>query len=114
MIFTLYLSLLITNEIILKSLYTVSKEVKRLVEKNNKTQRYTGVYQELSEILGEQVAKKLYQSFRGQQVVFPMRLYTRDYVKDVLSEQYNGHNLKVLAKEFGYTERYLRTLLKQL
>ncbi len=76
-------------------------------------QQYSGIYQELIELLGVQVVNKLYCNFRGQQIVFPMRLYTREYVIEELHNRYNGNNLKALALEFGYSERYLRTLLKE-
>lgn len=82
-------------------------------KKDGKTQQYAGIYQEMTELIGEQAINKLYQNFRGQQIVFPMRLYNKEYVVKELLERYDGANLKQLALEFGYTERYLRTLIKQ-
>ena len=80
--------------------------------KVKKDQRYAGVYQEMVDLFGPQFVAKLYANYRGQQVVFPMRLYTKEYVAEVLKERYDGTNLKALALEFGYTERYLRTIIK--
>lgn len=75
-------------------------------------QKYSGIYQELIDLLGTQAVSKLYSNFRGQQIVLPMRLYTKEYVLNELKRRYDGKNLGILALEFGYTERYLRTLLK--
>ena len=84
-----------------------------LEQNKDNIQQYSGIYQDLIELLGIQGVNKLYTNFRGQQIVFPMRLYTREYVIDELHNRYNGKNLKALALEFGYSERYLRTLLKE-
>lgn len=77
----------------------------------NSQQKYSGIYQELVDLLGIQAVDKLYKNYRGQQVVFPMRLLTRNYVIAQLHKDFDGTNLKALALEYGYTERYLRTLL---
>ena len=79
--------------------------------KKKNEQKYSGVYQELVELFGVQSVHKLYANYRGQQVVFPMRLYTREYVIQELFDRYDGTNLKALALEYGYTERYLRSLI---
>ena len=39
-----------------------------------KAQHYNGIYHDMFIILGEEVTKKIYQFYRGQQVTFPMRL----------------------------------------
>lgn len=75
--------------------------------------KYAGIYQDLVEMFGISFVHKLYTNYRGQQVVFPMRLYTKEYVVAELLKRYDGHNLKGLALEYGYTERYLHTLLSE-
>ena len=42
---------------------------------------YNKVYQELSDILNDKDVEKIYKNFRGMQVNFPMRLYSRESVK---------------------------------
>ena len=53
----------------------------------------------------------VFQTFRGQQVAFPKRLYKTEYVIDEVRRRYDGTNLKALAKEFDYTDRHLRKLM---
>lgn len=40
-----------------------------------------------------------------------MRLISTNSVKKILSKEYDGTNLKKLAKTYGYTERHLQRLL---
>ena len=39
--------------------------------------KYSGIYKELVDLLGEEDTLKIYENFRGQQVTFPMRIYYR-------------------------------------
>ncbi|SHJ99427.1 Mor transcription activator family protein [Hespellia stercorisuis] len=71
------------------------------------------IYNQLVDIIGVENTEKIYNNLKGQQVTFPMRLYKTEYVLQEIEEKYDGKNLRELAKEYGYTERYLRTLLKK-
>lgn len=44
-----------------------------------KAQDYNGIYSDMVEILGEEITHKMYQYYRGQQVSFLMRLYSKDH-----------------------------------
>lgn len=69
------------------------------------------IYQELAKLIGEEHTLLIYQEFRGQQISCPMRLISTNSVKKILSKEYDGTNLKKLAKTYGYTERHLQRLL---
>ncbi len=71
-----------------------------------------GVYKELAEIIGIDATVAVYKELKGQQVTFPTRLYERNYVIQEVNLRYNGTNLKELAKEFSYTERWIRTFIE--
>ena len=43
---------------------------------------YNGVYEELVELLGLENTLKIHKHFRGQQVNFPMRLYSKEYIEE--------------------------------
>ncbi|NSJ57437.1 Mor transcription activator family protein [Enterocloster clostridioformis] len=51
-------------------------------------------------------------NFRGQQVVFPNKLYSSAYTAQKIREEFNGKNVKELALKYGFTEIWVRTLLK--
>lgn len=74
-------------------------------------QHYNGIYQDMRVILGEEMTQKIYQFYRGQQVTFPMRLYSNQYTIEYLVTHYNGQNLKQLSRELGYTERWIKQLI---
>lgn len=82
------------------------------MSKKNAPSKYLGLYEELAEIVGEQHVKEIYDRFQGQEVSFPMRLFTPEYVVDsVLTD--TDKDLRELAREYGYNEKYLKRLISQ-
>ena len=71
-----------------------------------------GVYAELAELIGIDSTVEIYEHFKGQQITFPIRLYTRDFVITKATSN-KTIPIKRLASEYGYTERRLRQLLKE-
>ncbi len=71
----------------------------------------TGIYAEMAEIIGVENTKMLYENFKGQQVSFPMRLFTKDYILKQVNLN-KDEPIKVQATKYGYTERRLRQLMK--
>ena len=45
--------------------------------KQERTPVYAGVYEEIAEIIGEERIGEFYERFKGQQFVFPMKLYSK-------------------------------------
>lgn len=70
------------------------------------------IYSQLVELIGVENTEKIYNTLKGQQIVFPMRLYKAEFISKEVKRRYNGRNLKELANEYGYTERYLRSFIK--
>lgn len=75
---------------------------------------YASVYREMAEIIGVESTKRLYEDFKGQQITFPQRLYAREYVEEYVKKNYDGKNLKELARKFSYTERHIREMIKKV
>lgn len=75
--------------------------------------KYLGLYAELAEIVGEKNVKEIYKRFQGLEVSFPMRLYSPDYVVSIALEKEGKEELRELAKEYGYNEKYLKRLMNQ-
>lgn len=71
-----------------------------------------GAYSELSEILGIDAVLKLHGKYRGTQLFFPVELFSREFIIMQIIDEYNGHNIKELATKYGYTERWVRQILK--
>lgn len=53
----------------------------------------------------------IHQAYKGLQVTFPKRLYSKEYVKEKVLQEYNGKNLKELSKRYGYSERWIRQMI---
>lgn len=71
------------------------------------------VYKEIAELIGYDDAIILYTHFKGQQITFPVKLFNSDYMVDILKKQYDGTNVKKLARTYGYSERWIKELLKK-
>ncbi|HAT4072365.1 Mor transcription activator family protein [Clostridium perfringens] len=80
---------------------------------NRKSDNYSGIYKDMVEILGEEITLKIYENYKGQQVTFPMRLYSKSYIIEYLIKNYNGKNLKELSRQLGYTSNWLQQVIKK-
>ncbi|NLR31010.1 Mor transcription activator family protein [Levilactobacillus tujiorum] len=70
-------------------------------------------YAQLYELLGEELTEKVYEMYRGRQISFPMRLYNRDKVAEQIVNEYDGHNLAQLTKEYDYSQRWIRQIIQK-
>ena len=89
---------------------------KELIEQENmskKSENYSGIYKDMVEVLGEEITLKIYENYRGQQVTFPMRLYSKSYILEYLNKNYNGKNLKELSRKLGYTCNWLQQVISK-
>lgn len=87
-----------------------------MIEKDGmskKSENYRGIYKDMVEVLGADITLKVYENYKGQQVTFPMRLYSDKYVIDYLSKYYKGKNLKQISRNLGYTCNWLQKVIKR-
>lgn len=71
-------------------------------------------YKELSQLIGEENTIKLFKEYRGTQLAFPMRLVSRESVKQIIKESYPTQTINELAIQTGYSERNIRHLIKEI
>ena len=71
----------------------------------------TTVYAEMAQLIGVDNTIRIYERFKGHQVSMPQRLYSAEYVEDYVKKNYNGKNVKELARKFQYSERRIRQFL---
>lgn len=73
----------------------------------------SGIYKDIAEVIGIDATILLHNHFQGQQITFPKKLYTKDYIiRQVKGESINN-NIKYIANKYGYTERRLRQILRE-
>lgn len=73
-----------------------------------------GIYRELADVIGIEATILLHENFKGQQINLPIKLYTKEYVAKQVKIRNGQVNIKEIAREYGYTERRLRQILKEL
>ena len=76
-----------------------------------KPQNLRNVYMEIAEAYDIETAVKIQKLFGGQQISFPKKLYSSDYVNSYIRKNYNGRNIRELAQRFGLSERRVRQIL---
>lgn len=72
-----------------------------------------GVYKEIARTTNINMAIEMYHLFKGQQIIFPQRLYSRDFISTYVKENYNGCNIRELSKMFDYSDRRIRQILNE-
>lgn len=81
-------------------------------DKALKPEHLCGVYAEIATLLGVDAAWKVHNRFRGTQVTFPVELLSREYLFEQIKQEYNGCNVRELATKYGYTEKWIRKIVK--
>ena len=71
------------------------------------------IYKDISNELGTEVAIAIHNMFKGQQITFPTRLYNSKRVKEVIYMEFDGKNIRELARKYGYSEKTMRRMLKE-
>ena len=71
------------------------------------------VYKDIAEAFGIDIAIQFYQMYKGMQITFPTRLFNSKYVKKRIPIEYDGTNVKQLAKKYGYSEKTIRRMIKE-
>lgn len=78
---------------------------------NKNAKDYKGVYSEMIGVLGEDVVKKIHENYKGQQLTFPMKLYSKEYIERYIYENKDKKNIRELAKELGYSEKWIKSII---
>ncbi len=72
-----------------------------------------GIYNEIASIIGIDATLALYSVYRGQQITFPVNIFTKDFIVSRVVTEYNGTNIKQLATKYGYSEKWIRKMIKE-
>lgn len=87
-----------------------------LLAKNNdsnmKSENLNGAYSELADLLGVDNALLMHSKYRGTQMFFPLELFSKEFIINQIVSEYDGANIRYLATKYGYTEKWIRKILK--
>jgi len=70
------------------------------------------VYRDIADEIGIENALVIYKLFRGTQISFPNRLFSKEYTHKAIINEYNGNNVPQLAQKYNYSERSIWRILK--
>ena len=80
---------------------------------NIKCEYLNGAYSELANLIGIEAVLKIHSAYRGQQITFPVQLFSKEFLKKQIVDEYNGYNIKQLATKYGYSEKWVLQILKE-
>lgn len=78
----------------------------------NESELLNDVYRDISEKLGLDASIEVYRMFKGQQITFPVHLFNAKRIQKEIIKEYDGSNINVLAKKYGYSEKTIRRIIK--
>ncbi len=81
--------------------------------KDIESEYLNGVYNEIANTLGIEAAVTLYSIYRGQQITFPVNLFTSEFIASRIVAEYDGKNIRQLATKYGYSEKWIRKMIKE-
>lgn len=74
---------------------------------------FTGIYAEIAAQIDSETAIKVYRMLQGQMVIFPQKLYNRDYVRSFIREHQGEYTVRELSRMFGYSDRRIRQFIAE-
>lgn len=85
-----------------------------VIEINSNPERYSGIYKELAELLGDNATIKIWKRFSGLNITFPQKLYSKEYRKEYIKEKMHTMKPAEMAKELGLSERRVRQIIVEI
>ena len=85
-----------------------------VIEINSNPERYSGIYKELAELLGDNATIKIWKRFSGLNITFPQKLYSKEYRKEYIKEKMQSMKPAEMAKELGLSERRVRQIIVEI
>ncbi len=77
-------------------------------------EKYSGIYRELAEILGDAATLKVWKRFSGLNITFPQKLYSTEYRKEYIKENMEELKPAEMARILGLTERRIRQIITEI
>ncbi|MBE5826652.1 MAG: hypothetical protein E7307_08450 [Butyrivibrio sp.] len=85
-----------------------------VIDINSNPERYSGVYKELAELVGDAATLKIWKHFSGLNVTFPQKLYSVEFRKEFIMENMEDMKPSDMAKALGLSERRVRQIIGEI
>lgn len=83
------------------------------MEGKEKIPMYNGIYEDMVDYLGLDITIKVFERYKGQQVTFPVKLHSMDYIISQVSDSSNGKEIKDIARKYDYSEQWIRRMIRK-
>lgn len=81
---------------------------------NTEPANLAGVYKEMAEAVGVDIAYEIFKNFKGQQLMFPLKFYSSEFTAQQIIEEYDdGSTVRELVHKFGYSESRIRQIIRE-
>ena len=78
----------------------------------NEAKLFNDVYREIGNVIGLDCALAIYQMYKGQQITFPIHLFNVKRIQGNIIKEYDGTNIRELAKKYDYSEKTIRRMIR--
>ena len=85
--------------------------MKDKINSHNTSDNWHSVYADIANLVGEDNTIKIYRYFRGMNINFPMKLFTKTGLENIIKNEYNGSIVKDLARKYGYSMRHINRIV---
>jgi Mor family transcriptional regulator len=68
-------------------------------------------FEQLVELIGAEAARRVAESFAGENLYIPKRVITTEQYETIRQEFRDGATYRGLARRYGYSERYIRNII---
>lgn len=70
-------------------------------------------YRRIYDLLGPDGLLTIYENFKGEEINLAVHLYDRQKVRLKVIEEFNGSNADALARRYGFTKRWVRSVINE-
>ncbi len=81
---------------------------------NSNPDRYSGVYKEMADLLGDAAAVKIWKRFSGLNISFPQRLYSKEFTRQFIEENMGTMRPHDIARNVNLSERRVRQIINEI
>lgn len=85
-----------------------------VIDINSNPERYSGVYKELAELIGDSATMKIWKQFSGLNITFPQKLYSKEFREEFIRENMDLMKPAEIAKLLGLSERRIRQIIVEI
>ena len=81
---------------------------------NSNPERYSGVYKEMADLLGDAAVIKVWKRFSGLNITFPQRLYSKEYTRQFIADNLGSLTPHEIARQVNLSERRVRQIINEI